>query len=1643
MGEVIGNNSSFVGGLVGNGKAERCYNLGHVTGNISFYSISGTNFYTDCFNDVQLVPDLPGATNRLTVNMTGDALKGALGDGGTWTYADNMYPRLSCLDTCKQAIVYASPVYLYGTQNVNTVRTHFDVGHEEGVVWSKYGTGTALDVTYINDLSAEHNVLVVDCGEDTLQVTKDGVSRIIPISIYVDRLEVTQFEAYTCGDPFFWDVSNKYYTRTGTYTETFATKSGCDSVVSLKLTVPAKLSGSISPIQISCFGENDARLTASISGGFGHGYLYKWINDSDDTLNIEPTMSPADLELNPLVTGPGIFKVLVMDSLHNECQYMTDPVTIVEPAKLETQLVEYGTICKGAGNAVADRYIKLRMQGGRAPYTISYSLNGGSASTRLVSATEAADVITIENLSVGTYTVSIHDQPTTGQSACDTVFDPIVFDGDPNVYTVTAASYNGKYDGNYHDARNYAVASNGTVIPGADAIASTEGYVLNRTAEYKDSLIVTIFNDGVYEKDGGHYDNTITSCSVLRVYADGTTPNEEVRCRYNISLVNGTVDIAKREITLTSASAVEVYTGSGTLSAESVTPTGDAWASGEEPSYTGYAVLGHIGSIPNTFTINYVAGVNYTDNYTIHVVNGTLTYLGSDQDVVFTAPTLQKTYDGIEWTTDTVAARTTTNLDLTTYRYELTVNSASHVKDVDTVESIINAVRIYNRTTNEEVTNTTFAGHIVIVDGTLAVTPVNITLSSSSASEVYSGDTLTRPVVNMTGAFVAGEVSAAPEATGKIVNVGDSVNRIDYHPVAGVFNASNYNLVVNEGTLEITKRDISITGESLTIDYTGDTIRLTTVNTVNLVSGHTLSGLSYLAKGKDVGSYPGAFTGLSDYEIHDADGHNVKGNYNVTSVTPGTLVIQRTDKDIVIVSKSDATVYTGSNFTRNEYTVTFGGLEMPFVSSTQFILSTGDTLTVVPTATAVKHVDDNTPNNNTFNYILQGVLNGTPTDNVNYGGTITRTYGTLEIEPRPLNLKSDDGTKQYDGTALTVEVIVEQASSYGFVPGEGFDYTNFAAPVKVGTYENTFDYAPMAGTDTRLSDYTVGIAYGTLTVTKAECTLTPDDVTRQYGEDNPAVWEYTLTNIAVTDNEADLKDSLAGKGQPVITTTATAYSVPGTYPIEADPAQIDLWNYTVTPQPGTLTIEPLALVLKAKGDTVYYDGAAHAVAGYTMEYNGTTYTSTGGALTFTVADTSYTVTVATSDPDGKVDAGTYANAFSGTPAVTKTGDPTADRTGWFSFTTVDSALVILPDTAKIYITSYDRTWTYDGATHTYTRYTVKRGTQTYEIADGTTPAEATLSTGDKVTVTAPASITEAGTKTNTFTAALENSGNYAAGAIQKTTGTLTITQRAIEITAASASAYYTGDTLRRDSVYITSGTLAPTDTLLGATVSGWRVDAGSTPNVPGAAVICAKGTTTPDLSGNYDITYVNGTLTIEKDTTRIRLASAGSTWEYDGLAHTEHAYTVQYGSTAVSADASGLVFGLPTGDSLTITPAATRLVAARLRLHEGVRRAVAYARHVHGGGRQPGLHGQGGPRGDHGRAAAGRPDGQRAGRRDDQPHLRQRGRDGQLHAVRVERHSDGDGPRGGRDVVERRRGEELRRHPADGQPLRGGVGPGR
>lgn len=90
-------------------------------------------------------------------------------------------------------------------------------------------------------------------------------------------------------------------------------------------------------------------------------------------------------------------------------------------------------------------------------------------------------------------------------------------------------------------------------------------------------------------------------------------------------------------------------------------------------------------------------------------------------------------------------------------------------------------------------------------------------------------------------------------------------------------------------------------------------------------------------------------------------------------------------------------------------------------------------------------------------------------------------------------------------------------------------------------------------------------------------------------------------------------------------------------------------------------------------------------------------------------------------------------------------------------------------------------------------------------------------------------------------------------------GTVKITKRPLEITAGSATKYYDGKPLTKDSYAITSGSLAEGDMLVDVTVTGSRTEVGSSDNVPSDAVILFDGI---EVMDNYDITYVNGKLTV-------------------------------------------------------------------------------------------------------------------------------------------------------------------------------------
>jgi uncharacterized repeat protein (TIGR02543 family) len=127
---------------------------------------------------------------------------------------------------------------------------------------------------------------------------------------------------------------------------------------------------------------------------------------------------------------------------------------------------------------------------------------------------------------------------------------------------------------------------------------------------------------------------------------------------------------------------------------------------------------------------------------------------------------------------------------------------------------------------------------------------------------------------------------------------------------------------------------------------------------------------------------------------------------------------------------------------------------------------------------------------------------------------------------------------------------------------------------------------------------------------------------------------------------------------------------------------------------------------------------------------------------------------------------------------------------------------------------------------------------------------------------------------------------------------------AITITAASNSKDYDGAPLSDSGYSLSSGTLEPGHTLVSVTVTGSQTVAGSSDNVPGAARI--ENGSSEDVTGYYDITYANGTLTVNKATPTATLQITNSPVTYDG---TEQSAVVAIQSSSVEGAVSNVTNG--------------------------------------------------------------------------------------------------------------------------------------
>ena len=178
-----------------------------------------------------------------------------------------------------------------------------------------------------------------------------------------------------------------------------------------------------------------------------------------------------------------------------------------------------------------------------------------------------------------------------------------------------------------------------------------------------------------------------------------------------------------------------------------------------------------------------------------------------------------------------------------------------------------------------------------------------------------------------------------------------------------------------------------------------------------------------------------------------------------------------TPRPVTLTSASKTKEYDATDLT--DHKVVIGGMGFAPGEDTASTNVTG----------VIRNVWENTTDakKNLFTYTLNSNV-----DPNNY--KFDTIYGTLKINPRPVTIKSEDASKQYDGTPLT-KPIANVISAKGFLNGDTVTYNFTGTQTIPGISSNTFAVNGFnVGTDatSQETNYTITREYGTLKVTEPQ-----------------------------------------------------------------------------------------------------------------------------------------------------------------------------------------------------------------------------------------------------------------------------------------------------------------------------------------------------------------------------------------------------------------------------------------------------------------------------------------------------------------------------------------------------------------------------
>ena len=357
---------------------------------------------------------------------------------------------------------------------------------------------------------------------------------------------------------------------------------------------------------------------------------------------------------------------------------------------------------------------------------------------------------------------------------------------------------------------------------------------------------------------------TITSLEDANIYytLDGETPNIpyvepfEVTGNTTIKVIAAKSGYANSEIasvrivlnpTITLAQTVYTYDGSE-----------------KEP---GVSVKDGETTIPNNeYTVEYsnntdagVATVNIEDKSGgDYIIYGSTTFTINPASVTLTANSSSVAYDGTEKTINGF----TSSVEGLSFTGVTASGSGTNIGNYPVTFTGVTIGTTKDTSGNYVVSET--------VNGTLTITPKPLTITADSDTKVYDGTALTKNSYTSVG-LMAGDVIESVTITGSQTNAGSS----DNVPSAAVIKKgdevvnANYTITYNNGTLEVTKKPVTITADAKTKAYGEDDPTLT-YTSEGLINEDALTGALTRDAGENVGEYainPGTLTAGDNYAI--------------------------------------------------------------------------------------------------------------------------------------------------------------------------------------------------------------------------------------------------------------------------------------------------------------------------------------------------------------------------------------------------------------------------------------------------------------------------------------------------------------------------------------------------------------------------------------------------------------------------------------------------------------------------------------------------------------------------------------------------------------------------------------------------------